>query len=150
MKNETIPPDFYIFATDIDREALRTGKEGIYSIEDVSNVKLGLLRKYFSVEKNIYRIDEKIKEKVSFSFFDLLHKRSFSPAESIFGGFDIVLCRNVLIYFNFEFQEIIFEKLYRSLNSGGYLILGESETPVEKYKSKFKKVNNCCKIYRKI
>ncbi len=149
LQNETISSDFHIFATDIDREALRSGEEGVYSLGDVQNVKLGLLGKYFSVEKNIYRINEQIKEKVSFSFFDLLHKRSFSPAESIFGGFDIVLCRNVLIYFNFDFQKIIFKKLYRSLNSGGCLILGESETAVEKYKSKFNKVNNCCKIYRK-
>lgn len=149
IQNESVKPDVYIFATDIDREALRKGKEGIYSIEDVSNVKLKLVNKYFSVGKNTYTINKQIKDMVSFSHFDLLHKRSSSPAESIFGDFDIILCRNVLIYFNFDFQEIILHKLYRSLSNGGYLILGEAEMPSANYKSKYYRLTDCCKIYRK-
>ncbi len=86
---------------------------------------------------------------VQFSFYDLLDKNRFVPPDSIFGGFDIVLCRNVLIYFDLDYQKIIFNKLYRSLNKNGYLVLGEAEVPVEGFKHKFRRENKCCKIYRK-
>jgi len=55
-----------------------------------------------------------------------------------------------LIYFEPEYQKIIFNKLYKSLNKNGYLILGEAEVPVEGFKDKFRRENKCCKIFRKI
>jgi len=61
----------------------------------------------------------------------------------------MVLCRNVLIYFNMEYQDLIFDKLYRSLAKNGYLVLGEAEIPPIKDQRRFKKVNECCHIYQK-
>ena len=81
--------------------------------------------------------------------YDMLDKKSYVPPESIYGGFDIVLCRNVLIYFKSDFQEKIFNKLYRSLNENGILFLGEAEMPLEKFKTKFKRETKLCKIYQK-
>ena len=87
---------------------------------------------------------------VQFSFYDMLDKKRLVPPESIFGNFDLVLCRNVMIYFDLDYQIEIFEKLYRSLKPNGYLILGESEIPIEKFKHKFRRENKACKIYKKI
>lgn len=139
-----------IFATDIDKKALKTAVYGQYNYDKIKNIKFDFINKYFKVRDNSYILKSEIRQMVQFSFFDILDERHFVPPESIFGDFDIVFCRNVLIYFNHNHQEIIFNKLYKSLNSNGYLILGEAETPIEKFAKKFKKENECCKIYRKI
>ena len=123
-----------------------TGKRetGDRKVGQGSGVKFqfGLVSEYFALEKNYYCISKKIKKMVSFSKYDLLDKKSFVPPESVFGDFDIVFCRNVLIYFNQEYQEFVFNKLYRSLHKNGYLILGEAEIPVEQYKNKFRRIGS--------
>ena len=138
-----------IIGTDIDTTALLGAKTGQYHKEMLKDTRFGLIPKYFTLKENRYCISGKIKKMVSFSKYDLLDKKSFVPPESVFGDFDIVLCRNVLIYFNQEYQKIIFDKLYRSIHKNGYLVLGESEIPIEQYKNKFKRKNTCCKIYQK-
>jgi len=86
---------------------------------------------------------------VSFSSYDIFDRKTAVPPESVFGTFDMVLCRNVLIYFNTEHQDSIFGKLYHSMAENGYLVLGEADIPSEKYQRRFKKVNECCHIYQK-
>ena len=150
LEKENVVLNSNIIATDIDKKAIEGATKGVYHSESVKNIKYGLLEKYFTYQEGQFIMDRKIREKVQFSFYDLLDQKRLVPPESIFGGFDIVLCRNVLIYFNMEYQDIIFKKLYSSLNTGGYLILGEAEMPTDKFKNKFKRVNKLCKIYKKI
>lgn len=138
-----------IISTDIDKNILKLAVKGIYSFDSIKNIKYRLLEEYFIKKENDFELKSEIKEMVSFSEFDMLSTKSYVPTESIYGSFDIVLCRNLLIYFNTEFQEIIFKKLYRALNPGGHLILGESEVLPEKYKSKFIRANKECEIYKK-
>ncbi len=142
--------DTTIFATDIDRTVLEKARQGIYEFESIKDVKYRLLKKYFSMQGNSFRLNEKIKERVYFSPYDILDKNSYAPPESVFGGFDMVLCRNLMIYFNAAYQEKICNKLHKSLTKNGYLILGEAEIPAETYRKYFKKVNECCHIYQKI
>lgn len=139
-----------IFATDIDHKALKKASVGSYGLSSVKSMKYGLVKKYFTIEEDNYRIIPEIKQQVKFSLYDLMNKTQSSPPESIFGNFDLVFCRNVLIYFEMEYQNIIFNKLYNSLKPNGYLILGEAEIPVDGFKHKFRRVNNCCKIYQKM
>jgi chemotaxis methyl-accepting protein methylase len=150
LNKEKIALNLNIFATDIDKKALKKASRGEYYSESIKNVKYDLVNKYFSKKEDLFAISSEIKQKVQFSFFDLLDKNHNVPQESIFGDFDIVLCRNVLIYFNLEHQKLIFDKLYKSMNNNAYLILGESETPVEAFKNKFKRESKLVKIYRKI
>lgn len=139
-----------IFATDIDKKALKQAAIGRYGFNSIKNIKYGLLQKYFTIDGAYFDIVSQIKKQVNFSLFDILNKNILVPPDSIFGGFDLVLCRNVLIYFEVEYQKMIFHKLYKSLNPNGFLVLGEAEMPIEGFQHKFKRMSNCCKIYRKI
>ena len=141
--------DVNIFATDIDKGVLKKAREAVYPFESIKSVKYGLLTKYFETRDGLFRLVPKIRKLVTVVSYDILDKKSYVPPESIFGAFDMVFCRNVLIYFNMEYQDLIFGKLYRSLAKNGYLILGEAEIPTLKYQRFLKKVNECCHIYQK-
>jgi chemotaxis protein methyltransferase CheR len=150
FEKEALDNQIQIFATDIDAKILKKAHKAIYPFESVKNAKYRLLNKYFVSKGKLFQLVPEIKELVSFSAYDLLDKKSYAPPESIFGSFDMVLCRNVLIYFDIKHQDQIFDKLYRSLPKDGYLVLGEAEIPSAKYRRRFRKVNECCHIYQKV
>ena len=159
LDKEDLHLDVNIFATDMDKEALKKARAAVYPFDSIRDVKYGLLKRYFTAAEvrdakgketaELLQVVPEIRDAVSFSSYDMLDKGTFSPPESIFGGFDMVLCRNLLIYFNIKHQDIIFDKLYRSLSPDGYLILGEAEIPTSSYARHFKKVDGCCHIYQK-
>ena len=149
FEKEDFDLNLNIFATDIDSKALKKAKEAVYSFESIKNVKYRLLTKYFKTKGETFRLIPKIKGVVTFAFYNMLEKKSYAPPESIYGDFDMMLCRNVLIYFNTEYQDLIFEKLYRALAKNGYLVLGKAEKPSMKFQTRFRKVNECCHIYQK-
>jgi chemotaxis protein methyltransferase CheR len=149
IKKEELKLNLNIFATDIDESALKKAQEGAYTFESIKNVKYRLLKKHFTIKDESYLLNPEIKELVKFSFYDMLDKKTYVPPESVFGNFDLVLCRNVLIYFQTEHQEIIFDKLVRSLAVNGHLVLGEAEMLPLKYQRCFQKENEYCHIYRK-
>ncbi len=128
---------------------MKKARDGVYAFESIQEIKYGLLKKYFTGNKQTYRLHPAIKNMVNFSVYDMLHTKTYVPPESVFGGFDLVLCRNLLIYFQAEYQEIIFDKLFRSLAGNGCLVLGEAEIPPLKYERYFHKENEYCHVYRK-
>jgi len=140
----------HIFATDIDPPVLKKAIKAEYLENSIKNVKFSLFKKYFSETDNVYSLNPEIKKMVKFSFFDLLDENNYIPPDSIFGNFDVVFCRNVLIYFTPDFQDIIINKLLRSLKPNGFLVLGKTETINPKYKQKLQFFNMCCKIYKKM
>jgi len=149
IEKENLKFNTTIIATDIDKKILKSAEEGVYSFESIKGVKYCLVEKYFISKGKYFELKSEIKEMVRFSEYDMLSKKSYVPPESIYGGFDIVLCRNLLIYFNSDFQKSIFEKLYRALSPGGHLILGEAEVLPEILKSNFIRTTKYCKIYQK-
>lgn len=146
---EAMNTQISIFATDIDGEILKKAKNAVYPFESIENVKYRLLKKYFTFEGETFQLLPAIRNLVSFSVYDILDKKSYAPPESVFGSFDMVLCRNVLIYFDTDHQDLIFDRLYRSMVKNGYLVLGEAEIPSTNYQGRFRKVNECCHIYQK-
>jgi len=150
FREEGLAPDVNLFATDIDGKILEKARKAVYPFERIRDVKYGFLEKYFSKTENAFQLLPEIRDMVSFSVYDILDKNSSVPPESIFGDFDMVLCRNLLIYFNTAYQEKIFEKLYGGLARHGYLVLGEAEIPSSKYERYFRRVNDCCHIYQKV
>ena len=116
-----------IFATDINSENLSAARSGVYDVERLQEVKLGVLQEYFEPAGERYRIKDQIRNMVNFSLEDITTTKRYAPAESIFGSFDLILCRNVLIYFNSKARERTLNTLARALSTGGYLVLGGSE-----------------------
>ena len=141
--------DVTIFATDIDINIIKKAQKAVYSFESIKNIKYALVKKNFLSQGKYFHLLPFLKKQISFSVYDILDPNSYAPPESIFGNFDMVFCRNLLIYFNNQYQNTIFDKLYRSLSLNGYLILGEAEVPPLKYQNHFRKVNECCHIYQK-
>jgi len=119
--------DFTITATDISTRVLQTGMQGIYNENKISVIPFALKKEYFQKGKNNFkehvRVNSDLRKMVSFHQFNLISS-DYTP----FGMFDIIFCRNVLIYFEREIQYSIINKLCNQLNSGGYLFLGHSET----------------------
>ncbi len=148
-RRETPPTDVTIFATDVDERALSRGREALYPESAVANVRLGLLSSSFRREGEAWRVAPEIARLVRFSVHDLLDGRTAAPAESIFGTFDLVLCRNVLIYFDPAAQAAAFSGLVRSLAEGGHLLLGQSESPPGPWRDRLRRVNDCCSLWVK-
>jgi chemotaxis methyl-accepting protein methylase len=148
MQRESQPIESYIFATDIDKNVLQQAREGNYPAESIENVNYRQLKKYFREEGELFKLDARIRKMVNFSLHDLLDAHTYVPPESVFGAFDLVFCRNVLIYLEKEYQQIVFDKLYHSLAAGGYLVLGEAEVPPPALAGSFRPVGDC-HIYRK-
>ncbi len=149
QRKEELNLNVNIFATDIDERALKRAKTAVYPYENIKSIKYRLLKRYFEAQGEHFQLSPEIQNLVAFSPYDMLDKRRYAPPESVFGGFDMTFCKNVLIYYSQEYQEKIFDKLHRSLARGGYLVLGRAEIPTGKYRNRFKKVSECCPIYQK-
>lgn len=141
--------DYNLFATDIDDEIIAQAMKAEFNESNLQYTRLGLINKYFRKKRMSYILDDEIRNMVNFSVFDLVSENNIVPTASVYGDFDLVLCRNVLIYYNEEFQNKIMEKLYKSLRRGGYLLLGEAEKPTEKYADKFFRAAPHSRIYKK-
>ena len=138
-----------IFATDIDHDVLTRAEEALYPTNSLNDTKLRIADAYFSRVDDGFELCPAIKHLVHFSANDLLSQNVDAPAESVYGDFNIILCRNVLIYFSESKQVEALERLYRSLATGGYLVLGSSEAMCRELKSRFKTVDARNKIYQK-
>lgn len=116
---------FEIVATDISREVLERARNGLYSQFEVQRgLPVQLLLKYFKQTGDKWQIDPGLRSMVQFRPFNLLE--SFSSL----GQFDIVFCRNVLIYFDQATKSDILARLGRQIARDGYLVLGAAETVV--------------------
>lgn len=111
-----------IIGTDIDIDALNKAKEGVYTIFSMDEIPYEYIKKYFDQKNERYILKELIKSYVSFQEIDFKDIDKFSMQ------FDIILCRNVLIYLTKEFQEKLISRFYQLLDKNGFLILGMAET----------------------
>jgi chemotaxis protein methyltransferase CheR len=126
FKDKTLP-DIKILATDIDTKVLETAMEGTYKEETVKVVDREVLRRYAlkGVGKNAgyYRMKDSVKKLIYFKRLNLL-----ADTFPLKNKFDIIFCRNVVIYFDRNSQVKLFKQFYNYLNNDGYLFIGHSET----------------------
>jgi chemotaxis protein methyltransferase CheR len=119
--------DFNILATDISDSVLQHALVGIYTEEKTQTIPLIYKKKYLLKGKNGYtnkvRVTPELRAKIDFRKYNLL-----SYDYSTLGKFDIIFCRNVMIYFDREVQYRLLEQFCKNLNPGGYLFLGHSES----------------------
>jgi chemotaxis protein methyltransferase CheR len=121
-----------IIASDISESALNKAKEGDYPANNLQNVMFSYISDYFTKKGEVYSVTEKVRKMVEFANYDLLDTKTSSPPFGIFGGYDISICCNLLIYYKPEVQKTILKKLYNSLVKGGYLMVDESEKDIVK------------------
>lgn len=114
-----------LHGTDLSTDALATARSGRYSVLDLNRgLPASLMVKYFKRDGAEYVIDESIRRRTTFDRMNLAEPWPTMPT------FDIVFCRNVLIYFELDLRRLILEKIRRILAPGGYLFLGASESTV--------------------
>ena len=114
-----------IIATDLSQEVLEKSKAGIYSQFEVQRgLPIQLLVKYFKQSGELWQINPELRSMVQHRQLNLLH--DFSQL----GTFDVIFCRNVLIYFDQDTKINIFNRLARLMEADGFLVLGAAETVV--------------------
>lgn len=131
-----------IFSTDVDEDALEKASIGFYSESVISDIEPFLVQKYFNKAEYGYRLKDNIRKMVIFAKHNVLRDPPFSKI-------DLILCRNLFIYFKPEIQKKVLYRLYYSLNPDGMLFMGSSETLGELSEA-FEKIDAKWKIYKKL
>ena len=135
---------YRITATDISTRVLAQAAKGVYADDRVSKVPDPLLKKYFQrgvrQASGHVKIKDDLRRHIVFQRFNLMDEFPFRET------FDVIFCRNVMIYFNSETQQALVEKFYQSLTPGGYLFIGHSES-ISRLKHGFSQV--AATAYRK-
>ncbi len=116
--------DWTIVATDLDEEALAGARLGLYGERAVSQVPPELLERWFNRRGKLYELDPSLRSRIQYQTLNLAHTPFVLP----FTECDLVLLRNVLIYFRRPLQRLVVSHIARLLSPEGYLFLGASET----------------------
>ena len=151
LKEHNLLDKSIIYATDINQSVLDVAKSGKYSIESFKENELYYresegtkkLSDYYTVLNGEVLINEDLKSKVIFSTHNLV-------SDNAFNQFDLIICRNVLIYFNKSLQDNVLQMFYNSLSENGILAIGSKETimfsPIENF---MQVINAKWKIWKK-
>ncbi|KEI03846.1 protein-glutamate O-methyltransferase CheR [Clostridium botulinum] len=141
LDNLMIKGNHKILATDLDSNIIERAKKGEYVISEIKNVKDEYVRKYFTKVDDKYLISPKIKNVVTFKKHDLI-------LDSYERNFDLIVCRNVVIYFNQDVKDAIYKKFSTSLKKGGLLFVGATESIYNYKEYGFEKASTF--IYKKL
>ena len=140
-----------IYATDFNKRSLDIGREGVYVAKHMQSyaanyIAAGGIRDFSDYITDGYdraKIKEHLKEHLTFSYHNLV-------SDGVFGEMNLILCRNVLIYFDKSLQNHVLSLFAQSLHHGGFLGLGNKETlNFSEVKPLFETVDSMQKIYRK-
>lgn len=139
-------------ASDLNKEVIENAKQGVYSLKSLSineenYIKSGgtfSFNNYYTKQDNIIKMDCSLLDNVKFMRHDLSTGIAFSK-------FDIILCRNVMIYFNKQLQENVFQMFQKSLFKNSFMIIGKKESMAYYTKAReFSEYNESEKIYKLI
>ncbi|RJE75977.1 chemotaxis protein CheR [Pseudoalteromonas sp. MSK9-3] len=137
--------DVKILATDLDSNVLAKAQQGIYEPVTITGLSPAQLKQFFlkSADGNAYRVKPQLQQMISFKRLNLLEKWPMK------GPFDVIFCRNVLIYFDKKTKDNLFKGYHRMLAQDGHLFIGHSETMGKEHsefknlgKTMYKKMNN--------
>lgn len=109
-----------ITATDLDENAIAKAKAGVYPERSLAEVPNDIKEKYFDNDGSFYKVKNEIKKTVTFKKHNLL-KDTYDQ------NYDLIVCRNVMIYFTEEAKDQIYDNFSKSLRSGGVLFVGSTE-----------------------
>jgi len=131
-----------IFASDIDKDALAKAAKGEYQKKQINGLADDLIIKYFTREGEVYRVKDFLHRLISFEHHDLMKEPQHK-------GLDLILCRNVMIYFSKESQQQIHMSFYHALREEGYLITGKAEILSGEPSKKFQPIDVVNRVYQK-
>lgn len=140
-----------IYATDIDKEVLEKARKGIFSVADLRKYTenyiraggRGSLSDYYTAKYDNVIMEPRLKKNVIFADHDL-------ATDQVFGEMQVIFCRNVIIYFNRELQNRVFQLFHDSLDIGGTLCLGSKESlRFASCADQFDVIDKAQRIYRK-
>ncbi|KGP93131.1 chemotaxis protein CheR [Pontibacillus chungwhensis BH030062] len=112
--------DIHILATDIDENVMERAKKGVYPERSLKEVPNDIRNKYFMQKGNLFEVSDDIKKTVTFKKHNLLSDHYESNV-------DLIICRNVLIYFTEPAKNEVYKRFSHSLNKGGVLFVGSTE-----------------------
>lgn len=116
--------DFRVYGSDISRRMLRKARQGLYREASFRETAPALRDKYFSEKDGLWKISDRVKEHVELMHLNLMDRSKIA----LLGLMDVILCRNVIIYFDTDAKRQLIETFYEKLKSGGHLLLGHSES----------------------
>ena len=126
----------HIWATDLDAGALQHAALGHYSVADVRNVPAERLTKYFTVDGSVVTVKRELKKGISFAKHDLLR-------DPVKDKFNLIVCRNVAIYFTEEAKTKMLRRFAAALHLGGILFTGATESYLNYREFGFKRLHTC-------
>ncbi len=133
-----------IVGTDIDTDCLGEADRAFYPDTALGETPAHLRERYFPIVAGMHTMLPEVRQLVTFEARDLL--KSPPPFESV----DLLVCRNVIIYFEREAQDALFAEFHRTIAPGGFLVLGKVETLLGAARALFSPVNARERIFRKI
>jgi len=131
-----------ILATDIDTKALNLAKTGLFPLEAIKDVPKDIIKTYFKPEQDSFKVCSKIRNMVAFKPHNMISDPSMTHQ-------DIIVCRNVLIYFNLALQMRVVSKFHKVINNRGYLLLGRYEMLLKQARRQFSCVDFEARLYRR-
>jgi len=124
LEKRILPDKYEIYASDLSEGVLASAKRAVYNSYSVRNIPEPYMMKYFSNSGQSYTLNDSVKNTVKFLKVNLIDNKNTASLR----GMDIIFCRNVLIYFDTKSKQKVVSNLYDSLNPGGYLFIGQSES----------------------
>lgn len=141
LKTSNLSHNFKVFASDIDREAIETASRGMYRESELENVPENYKHDYFEVRpNNMCYIDRNLREKIVFTQHNILKDPPFIRI-------DLVVCRNMLIYFQPYYQFKVIRNFQFALNKDSHVFLGASES-IDETTHGFKSIDSKWKLYQ--
>lgn len=114
-----------VMGTDVSTNALLRAKQGVYPARGLLSVPSSVSSRFFEPTPHGHRVTDRVRKHVTFQYHNLI-KEPYPLA--LMGNWDVIFCRNVTIYFRLESTRRVVDNFYESLNPGGYLFIGHSET----------------------
>jgi len=152
LKEENLLDRCQIYATDFNRKVLEIAKSGIYPVQDLEKFQRnysksggkGDLSDNYTIKYGSLKFDQSLAKRVVFADHNLV-------TDHVFAEVNLILCRNVLIYFNRELQNRVIKLFHESLSPSGFLCLGTKETlRFTEFENHFTDINVNQKIFKKI
>lgn len=135
-------PEFLLFATDIDQDAVEFARSGIYPASTVEHLPEEYRKRYLERVGGHYRVRKFLRQNMVFATQNVVEDPPFSRVE-------LVSCRNLLIYLTRSVQRRVIEIFHYALNPGGHLFLGKSES-IDAHRELFEAANKGARIFRRV